>query len=266
MARRTVQSSRILLTGASSGIGWHLALQLAQNGARVLATARRESRLLGLLETFQSQKLQLQTRGEIQILAGDITCPKHREVLIAKSKELWSGLDVLVNNAGVGAMGEFARAQPSRLRSIMEVDFFAATELSRIALDVLEKGNRPAIVIISSVLAHRAVPRKSEYCAAKFALRGWSEAIRVELKPKGIDVIVVSPSTTASEFFDHLIETSKNERSYSIGVMQPEQVARSVIRAIQKGRRETILSLGGKTFVYAARFFPVLLDRLLKNV
>ena len=110
------------------------------------------------------------------------------------------GLDLLVNNAGVGALGEFAEADPQRLRTVMEVNFFAPAELIRAAMPLLRAGEQPMIVNIGSVLGHRAVPLKSEYCASKFALHGFSDAVRAELADQGIDLLMVSPSTTQRSF------------------------------------------------------------------
>jgi len=120
----------------------------------------------------------------------------------------------------------------------MEVDFFAPVELTRLSIPLLQRGNRPAILNIGSVLAHRAVPNKSEYCAAKFALRGWAEALRVELAPMHIEVLMVSPSTTRSEFFDSLVDTAPNTPSKSVGSMSPEQVAAKAISALVRSKRE----------------------------
>jgi short-subunit dehydrogenase len=172
-------------------------------------------------------------------------------------------LDVLVNNAGAGAIGPFEQADTDRLRKVMEIDFFAPAELTRICIPLLKQGTRPAILNIGSVLAHRAVPNKSEYCAAKFALRGWAESIRVELSPLGIEVLMVSPSTTRSEFFDALVDTRIDTQSRSLGSMSAERVAELALKALVRSKRDRVLSLGGKALVAMGRWFPNLTDRLL---
>ena len=126
----------------------------------------------------------------------------------------WGGLDVLINNAGVSAHGRFADSDEPTLRRVMEVNFFAAAELTRLALPLLhvQNPNRrsqnpipAAIVNIGSIIGHRGLPLNSEYAASKFALRGWSESLRAELAADGVDVLLVSPGTTDTEFFDHLL-------------------------------------------------------------
>ena len=245
------------MTGASSGIGRCLALQLCERGAHVLATARRVDRLLELQIRCNS------TPGKLIILEGDLTDERHRQAITDCISSHWSGLDVLINNAGAGAIGRFDVATSDRLRRVMEIDFFAPVELTRLCLPHLERGTRPAILNIGSVLSHRAVPNKSEYCAAKFAMRGWAESLRVELMTKKIEVLMLSPSTTRSEFFDSLVDTATAEKSQSLGSMVPERVAELAISALVRSKREMVLSLGGKALVWAGRLFPRLTDQIL---
>ena len=144
----------------------------------------------------------------------------------------------------------------------MEVNFFAPAEFIREALPMLRAGNRPLIVNIGSVLGHRAVPEKSEYCASKFALHGLSDSLRTELASSRIDVLLVSPSTTASEFFDRAVgEASRPQGRF--GAMSPEAVARRTALAMQSGRREIILSASGKLLVWLDRLCPPLADWLV---
>jgi len=257
VAKRRLEGLRVLLTGASSGIGYCMAKQLMLDGAEVLATARRPDRLARLVQET------LGSPGKLTVIEGDLTSAAHRQRLAGWCREHWQALDVLVNNAGAGAIGPFEQANNDRLRRVMEIDFFAPAELTRLCIALLKQGNHPAILNIGSVLAHRAVPNKSEYCAAKFALRGWAESLRVELVPCGIEVLMVSPSTTRSEFFDSLVDSHPDAKTRSIGSMTPERVAQLAIRALVRSKREMILSLGGKALVSMGRWFPGITDRIL---
>lgn len=257
VARRKLKGMRVVLTGASSGIGYAMALQLVEAGAHVLATARRVDRLERLSELTASKP------GSLIALSGDLTDPRHRWRIAEWCQLHWGAIDVLINNAGAGAIGPFAGAESERLRRVMEIDFFAPAELTRISLPYLKLGNRPAILNIGSVLGHRAVPNKSEYCAAKFAMRGWAESLRVELASDGIEVLMVSPSTTRSEFFDSLLDTPAGTTSRSFGSMTPDRVATLAIASLVRSKREMILSWGGKGLVWLGRLFPRLTDRLL---
>ena len=139
-------------------------------------------------------------------VAGDVTDPAARQRALDAARDELGGLDILINNAGVAAHGRFADADPGRLRPIMEVNFFAPVEFIREALPLLRDGRQPIVVNIGSILGHRGCPHKSEYSASKFALHGFSEAVRPELARLGIDVLVVAPGPTESEHFDTLLE------------------------------------------------------------
>ncbi|HPM83332.1 MAG TPA: SDR family NAD(P)-dependent oxidoreductase [Candidatus Anammoximicrobium sp.] len=257
MSRRKISGSRTIVTGASSGIGRALALELARQGARSVLTARRAE----LLEELQGQVRQV--GGEAHVVAGDIVEAEVRQRLLETARSELGGLDLLINNAGVGAIGPFAEASEERLRRVMEVNFFAPAELIRCAVPLLRDGNRPMIVNVSSVLGHRAVPKKSEYCASKFALHGLSDSIRAELASCGIDVLVVSPATTATEFFDNVLEKNADLPWLALGAMSPEAVARKAVKAMRRGRQEIILTPGGKALVWCDRLCPPLVNRLV---
>jgi short-subunit dehydrogenase len=257
VARRHLNGARAIVTGASSGIGRELALELGRRGAELLVTARREDRLQELIAELE----QIDCRATL--LAGDITDESHRARLLSTARERWNALDLLVNNAGSGGYGPFAEAEPERLRRIMELNFFAPAELTRAALPLLRQGRSPMIVNIGSVLGHRAVPDKSEYSASKFALHGWSDALRAELAAEGIDVLLVSPSTTDTEFFNS-VETGDPSATKSRKT-PAATVARKTVRAIERGRHEIVISAGGKAHVWLDRLAPWLADRLLSK-
>ena len=259
MARRNLDSARIIVTGASSGIGLALTKQLAAQGARLLITARREERLRHLAHSISTEN---HTCVPLTV-AGDITNPGIQQDIIQMAGRELGGLDILINNAGMGALGRFADATAERLRRVVEVNFFAPAELIRRSIPMLREGHQPLIVNIGSVLGHRAVPGKSEYCASKFALHGFSDALRCELTRDGIGVLLISPSTTSSEFFAHVIGASSTDEQTRPNAMSPERVARHTVRAIQRGRQELILSTGGKLLVWLDRLCPPLANRIV---
>ena len=257
MPRRQLADKRVIITGASSGIGWHLALQLAKHGCRMVVCARRKDRLDELAMMVES------AGGKCIVVPGDVCDPATRRNLLAHANENFGGVDVLINNAGIGAMGRFDEASPGRLRKIFEVNFFAMAELIRESLPTLKAGTDPVIVNMNSVLGHRATPLKSEYCASKFAVHGLSDAIRAELAVDGIDLLLVSPSTTDSEFFDSAIEDETGKDWKKSGAMPPEVVAAKTIRAMQKRRHEIILTFGGRIIVWLDRIIPGIANRLV---
>lgn len=260
MARRTISGSRALVTGASSGIGREIARELARQGARLIVTARREQRLRELTEELSTAD------SHARAVAGDITDAEMRQQLTAAVQQDFGALDILVNNAGVGAVGLFAEAGPDRLRRIMDVNFFAPVELIREMLPLLRNGSQPIIANVGSVLGHRAVPKKSEYCASKFALHGFTDALRAELAAEGIDVALINPSTTQSEFFDSVIEYKGKLPWLHAGAMPAHKVARHAVRAIRRGKHEIILTPGGKLLVWIDRLLPGITNHLVARL
>jgi len=256
MARRKIHGLRGILTGASSGIGFALAAELVREGARLIVVARREQRLQELCESLGNGP------GEVIPFVGDIVDPKSQQASIDLALERFGGIDLLINNAGIGAMGRFTEANPERLQQVMAVNFFAAVELTRRTLPALHKGVKPIIVNVSSILGHRGIPGCAEYCASKFALEGFSQSIRAELAREGIDVLVVSPARTKTEFFDQAID-ARGTPWPKIRGMSSEAVARRTVRAIRRGQHQLIISVGGKALVWVNRLFPGIVDHVL---
>jgi short-subunit dehydrogenase len=255
--KRDIQDARAIVTGASSGIGRALARELARQGAKVVVTARRQERLDELSRQIAAEG------GRAETVVGDITDPAVRAAAIQIVQASFGGLDILVNNAGVGAMGLFEKADPGRVRRVMEVNFFALVEMTRLALPLLKQGKRPIVVNVSSILGHRGVPHNSEYAASKFAVRGFSESVRAEWAAAGIDVLVVSPGTTETEFFDRVIEHTSAPAWPEHAAVTAECVARQVVQAIRRGRHEIIPYRWGKLLSWLNRLSPRLVDALM---
>jgi short-subunit dehydrogenase len=199
----------------------------------------------------------------ISIVPGDVTDPAVRQRAIQMAQSALGGLDLLVNNAGSGAVGRFDRAEPDRLRRVMEVNFFALAEMTRLALPLLKAGRRPMIVNVGSILGHRGVPYNTEYCASKFAVQGFSEALRCEVTQDGIDVLVVSPGTTQTEFFDRVIQGEGQPSWPQHRPVTADQVARQVVRAMRRGQREVIPYFWGRVLCWLNRLSPGLTDRVM---
>ena len=233
-----------------------------------MLVARRSEELARIVAELNSGDIKAAesagTTGEADFLAGDICDPAVRAGILRRCVERFGGIDFLVNNAGVGALGRFADAGADRLRQIMEVNFFAPAELIREALPLLERGRRPIVVNVGSILAHRAIPHASEYCASKFALRGLGESLRAELTPRGIDLLNVHPGTTDTDFFEHAIERGKYPWSQPRGA-SPQAVARKFISAMRRGRHEAIFGLPAKLMHWADKLAPGIVDRVLRD-
>jgi short-subunit dehydrogenase len=255
--RRDLRGARLLITGASGGIGRCLAEQAAREGARLALVARSADKLQELAGTLSA------LGAEALALPGDVTSEHDRQHILSVAVERFEGLDVLINNAGVGSWGHFAECTEEILRQIMEVNFFAPAELIRRAIPVLRKGRSPAIVNVASMCGRRGIPAWSEYSASKFALCGLTEALRGEMVRFGIDVLLVAPGLTSSGLGQHLLRnTGRYPIDFSKG-MPPEKVATGILRALKKNWAETILGWDARWILRVNRFLPRLVDALL---
>jgi len=254
MARRQLAGLRVLVTGASQGIGRALVVAAAARGCKVIASARSADLLAVLAAEVRA------AGGTIATVVSDITSPADRQALVAAADRHFGGLDVLVNNAGIGATGHFMDSKPETLRSIFETNFFALCEITRAFIPVLKRGTTPAIVNVSSVVGRRALPARSLYSSSKFAVAGFSEAIRAELAKDGIDVLVVNPGLTQTNFSKNMLEAkAKISLDHKRG-MTSEQVADATLAALAAGRSEVTLTLQGKLLVLVNRFAPWVID------
>ncbi len=257
--RRKIAGLRILITGASQGIGRALALEAARRGARVLAAARSDELLAELSCEAKEAGYPLQT------VRADVTVPAERQKMADEAVRYYGGLDVLINNAGIGATGHFADSSPERMRTIMEVNFFGLTETTRVCLPLLKQGTTPAILNISSIAGRRGIPARSDYSASKFAVQGFSEALRAELAKDGIDVLLVNPGLTQTNFSKNMLEQKAKVQMDHLRGMTSEQVASKTLDALAAGRNEVTLSLKGRLLVLFSRFWPWLVDTVTKR-
>jgi short-subunit dehydrogenase len=257
--RRKLDGLRIVITGASQGIGRALAEAAAKRGARVLAAARSDELLADLAHKVRS------LGGFIETVHADITQREDREAMAGAVLRHFGGVDVLVNNAGIGATGHFAEVSPDRLRKIMEVNFFALVETTRQFLPLLRLGTTPAILNISSIAGKRGIPARSEYSASKFAVQGFSEALRAELAKDGIDVLLVCPGLTQTNFSHNMLEQKAALQLDHMRGMTAEAVAEATLRALERGRNEVCLTLNGRLIALFSRFLPRIADRIAKR-
>ena len=252
--KRDLRGQRILITGASSGIGRALTEELASLGARLAIAARSEDKLRELAKTLQTETL---------VLPGDVTKDADRRRFIEEAEKRFGGLDVLINNAGIASWAYFANSTEEILRQIMEVNFFAPAELMRLAIPVLTRGNQPAIVNIASMCGRKAMPAWSEYSASKYALCGLTEALRAEFARFEVDVLLIVPGLTSSDFSQHLLRKEGKAKIEFDKVMPPAKVAAAIVNSLRKSKRETILGRDARWMLRINKFFPRLTDWLL---
>ena len=254
MAKRSLVGLRVAITGASQGIGRAMALDAAHRGAKVVAAARNPGELGKLA-------VEAKSRGGLVIpVVADVTKPDDRHAILDAAQAQFGGLDVLVNNAGIGATGHLMECQFDTLRSIFETNYFAAVELTRDALPVLRAGTTPAVLMVSSVLGKRGWPARGHYSASKFALQAFADELRRELTPDKIDVIVVSPGLTQTNFSHNMLERSARIPLDHLRGMSSESVAAATLNALESGQRDMVLTSRGKLLVTMDKIAPWVID------
>ena len=242
--KNQLSESRIIITGASSGIGRALAVELVKEGARLLVTARRTENLEALV-----QEVRTRFQTKIEMVSGDIACPETCRRVVQAAVERFGGIDILINNAGVGATLPVAQTSPEIADRLFQVNFFGTLNMIRLAVPELKKSGqdqhptkkcRPMIVNLSSIVGVRGTPHYGVYGAAKGAVIVLSDALRAELAADGIDVLTVSPGTTSSEFFDVLLENRSMPGFPAHRVKTPERVAREIVTAMKRRKHRII--------------------------
>jgi short-subunit dehydrogenase len=254
---RDLRGRRILITGASSGIGKALALLLADCGAKLILAARSEDKLHALADSLPSG------HAGCVVAVADVTKDEDRRRILNTAALEFGGLDVLINNAGLASWDHFANSTEEILRQIMEVNFFAPAELIRTAIPLLTSGVEPAIVNVASMCGRRAMPAWSEYSASKYALCGLTEALRGELARFDIDILLIVPGLTKSEFSQHFLRSEgKAEINYDEG-MPPEYVAGRIVKSLQRNKTETWIGSDTNWMLRVNRWVPRFVDYML---
>jgi len=213
-----------LITGATSGIGESIARRLRDEGMRVVLCGRRIERLQELAAEAPEQSLAIQCdlRNEDQILQ-----------MFEEIKKVWGGVDVLVNNAGLGHDAPLTTGNTEHWRDMLEVNILALCICSREATKQMhERGDKGYIIHISSMSGHRVPPGSGVYSATKYAVRSLTEGLRAELRAKesGIRISAISPGFVETEFAAqyHRSEETAREIYSRFPVLQPEDIAEAV--------------------------------------
>jgi short-subunit dehydrogenase len=261
MARKAFAERVVLITGASAGIGRAAALAYAAQGAHVVLAARREEPLQEAAREVQAQGVRTLT------VRCDITQAADVERLMRETEAAFGGLDILINNAGVGLFGPVEGFSEEQLRQVFEVNFFAMVRVTRAALPLLRRRPGGQIVNISSVLGHRGLPLLGGYCAAKAAVNALTDSLRAELASEGISVLLVSPGFTETEFRKTRLHAEGwKQTPPPLKLMAADEVAAAMVRASRRHYRRTVLTLPGRVMVLVSRLAPGLFDHVARRM
>jgi short-subunit dehydrogenase len=240
-----------LVTGASSGIGADLARELARHGHDLVLTARR-------VEPMRALADELRALGcESTIIAADLSKPGAAAVLARELESRALVLDVLVNNAGLGAGGPFHESDPARVSEMLYVNMVALTELTRAVLPGMVERRHGRVMFVASTAAFQPGPSMAVYCATKAYVLSLGEAIHYELRGTCVTVTTLCPGPTHTGFTD-VAKTGSSVLFDSplASVMSSAEVARQGYRALAAGKRVHVAGLVNKIVAASGRFSP----------
>jgi short-subunit dehydrogenase len=240
----------VLITGAGSGIGRALAVEAAKRGMTVALCGRRVEALAGTAALLDPAKANL-------VIPADVTRADDRKAIGARLRESWGKLDVLVNNAGVVAGGALEKEEDAALEQLVATNVTAPIALTRELLPLLVAARPSRVVNIGSMFGDIPFPLFAAYSGTKFALRGFSDALRREFRDRGVGVTYAAPRATKTEAADAL-ETL-------IAAMQPRlddpaAVAAQIWAAVAQDAASVYPAGPERIFVVLQRLFPRLVD------
>lgn len=238
-----------LVTGASAGLGVEFARHLHERGHRLVLAARREERLQSLADEL----------GNARAIAIDLSSTKAPARLIADLEANGEVVDVLVNNAGFGLIGQFATLDPKRQRQMIDLNVGTLTELCRAVVPGMIERKSGGVLNVASTAAFQPGPRMAVYFATKAFVLSLSEALHEELRPHGISVTCLCPGPTRTEFGD--VAGFKGNVVFDRVAMKASEVVKAGLEGLEKNKAVVIPGLVNKAGATSTRFAPRFLVR-----
>ncbi len=252
------KNKTVVITGASSGIGYACAVEFASRGANVVLAARNYESLSKFGAELE-QKYQIKTKS----IQCDVSKEEDCKNLIEQTLVEFSAIDVLINNAGISMRALFKDLDLTVLKTLMDVNFWGTVYCSKYAMSAL-LASKGSLVGVSSIAGYRGLPGRTGYSASKFAMNGFMESLRVENLKTGLHVMLACPGFTASNIRNTALDTSgkqQGETSMDEGkMMTAEEVAERIVSGVLKRKRSLIMTSQGKLAVFMNKFFPSWVD------
>ncbi len=260
MKKETLKGKVVIITGASSGIGRALTLEMHRRGAHVVIGARSADKIRELEDQYTEE-----TR-RIVSLKTDVSVPAECQALVSKARDVFGRVDVLVNNAGISMRSLFRDTELGVIRKLMETNFWGTVNCTKFALPYLLE-SKGIVAGVSSIGGFKGLPGRTGYSASKFAIHGFLETLRIENLKNGLHVLIACPGFTASNIRNTALDGKGRMQGESprdeAGMMPAEEVARHISDAIEKRKRSLVLTTQGKMTVLMNRFFPAWLDKIV---
>lgn len=247
---------RVLLTGATGGIGQAIARRLLEEGAHVLLVARGEKALVTMIHALSF------AHDRVGYVVADITRQSDRNSLVAAARRWHGGIDMLVNNAGLNKFSMFEQLSAEQLEQTMAVNVLAPMQLCRELLPWLRSRETAAIVNVGSVFGSIGFPGYAAYSASKFAMRGFTEALRRELADSEVLVKYFAPRATRTAMNSAAVEEMNTRLKVTMDL--PGRVAREFIALLKQRKNSAVVGWPEKAFVKVNALLPGLVDRALR--
>jgi short-subunit dehydrogenase len=252
-----LRDKRILVTGAAGGIGSELVAALIDEEAHVLLTGRDHGALLRVTSRCDA------SHGYTAVFAADLAKPRDRAALCAFGSQWRGGIDMLINNAGVGDFNLLHQQSAESIEVILATNLLAPIDLCRQLVPYFSSRNEAHIVNIGSVFGQLGFAANSVYCASKFGLRGFSEALRRELADSSIRVHYFAPRATHTKINTSVVD----EMNELLGNASddPVDVARAIVQALRADQLESIIGWPERFFVRLNAILPRAVDAALRK-
>jgi short-subunit dehydrogenase len=256
---RPIGDQVVVITGASQGIGRETALHLAVRGASVAIAARNEEALQEL--ATQVERL----GGQAEPVVTDVAEFDQVERLAQRAIERFGRIDTWVNNAAVSIYATVEQLEPDEMERLVRVNLLGQIYGSKAAIARMKPRRAGTIINVGSALSERAIPLQSAYVASKHGVRGFSEALRLELihEDAGIDVVLILPSSINTPLFNFARSKLGVQPMPVPPVYEPRVVAEAICHAAEHGGREIVVGGWGKLLITGQWLSPSLLDRYM---